>query len=523
MVDNISEKYWKCFTKNNKDYLKYSEFLDHIDNFGMDINDIYFENIIEIFQTNKNKLSYEKFVEMVNLNSVIFQKICENNFIIPDWKLFIDEVEKILEEVAVIDKGNVASYIPQLANVDPTLFSVWICTIDGQRYNYGDYKKNFCIQSCTKPITYLIGLDKLGEDHVHNFIGREPSGRNFNELCLDVDNLPHNPLINSGAIMAASLVNPEKTLADRFDIITDYWNKLSKNGNIGFDNSTYQSEKTTADRYRCLAYMMQEKMSFENGKNDKYKREWTNESLNINLDLYFQTCSIESDNKTISTVASTLANGGINPITNDKVFKCNHVKASLSIMLSCGMYDYSGEWAYRIGLPAKSGVSGLLYVVIPGIMGISVFSPKLDSLGNSVRGIEFFRRLVNKFNLHVLDNINNSNKISIVKDQIIHDNMNSLNLIYYATNNDLLGIKSLLVKGIDLNFVDYDGRSAAHLAASKGNLEVIMFLYDNGADLRLKDRWGNTPMDDSLREGHNDVYQYLFKDTPSNSPKRIKL
>ena len=261
--------------------------------------------------------------------------------------------------------------------------------------------------------------------------------------------------------MAASLVDPDKTIAERFDIIIDYWNKLSANGNIGFDNSTYQSEKTTADRNRCLGFMMQEKMSFEKGKNDKFKRVWNNDSLNTNLDLYFQTCSIESDNKTISTfIASTLANGGINPITNEKVFKCNYVKDSLSIMLSCGMYDYSGEWAYRIGLPAKSGVSGLLYVVIPGIMGISVFSPKLDSLGNSVKGIEFFRRLVNKFNFHVLDNINNSNKISIIKDQIIHDNMNSLNLIYYSSNNDLLGIKSLLAKGINLNFTDYDGRSA---------------------------------------------------------------
>ena len=179
--------------------------------------------------------------------------------------------------------------------------------------------------------------------------------------------------------------------------------------------SLVNPEKTTADRNWCLGFMMQEKESFEKGKNEKYKREWSNESLKENLDLYFQTCSIQSNSKSISTVAATLANCGINPITNEKVFSFGHIKDTLSLMLSCGMYDYYGEWDYRIGLPAKSGVSGLLYVVIPGVMGISVYSPRLDSLSNSVKGIEFLKKLVSKFSFHVLDNINNSNKIGILK------------------------------------------------------------------------------------------------------------
>ena len=516
------KKYWKCILKENSDFLTYSEFSNHIQYFGLDLNELYFEEVNELFKTNNNKINFNQFSEMIYCNFQLFQKIFENNFIIPNWEQFKNEIDEIINDIKNIDDGNVASYIPQLAKVDPNLFSVSICTIDGQRFNYGNISKKFCIQSCTKPITYLIALDNLGENVVHNFIGREPSGKNFNELCLDIDNLPHNPLINSGAIMAASLVSPEKTLAERFDIIMDYWGKLSGINGIGFDNSTYQSEKNTADRNQCLGFMMQEKGSFQQGKNSKYKRDWNDDSLKNNLDLYFQTCSIQSNSKSISTVAATLANGGINPITNEKVFSYAHVKDTLSLMLSCGMYDYSGEWAYRIGLPAKSGVSGLLYAVIPGVMGISIFSPKLDSLGNSVKGIAFFKKLVSKFSFHVLDNEHNSNKISILKDQITNENINSFNFINCASNNDLVGMKSLFVKGVDLNFTDYDGRSAAHLAASKGNLEVLQYLLENGANLELIDRWGNTPKDDSIREKQTEIEKYINENTNKRSNKKQK-
>ena len=173
-----------------------------------------------------------------------------------------------------------------------------------------------------------------------------------------------------------------------------YWSKLAGNTKINFSTSVYLSERASADRNNCLAYMMQESKSFSNGIN-KYIRDWDNSDLGNTLDFYFQCCSIEINSTQASIIAATLANSGVCPLTNERIFSNEIVKNSLSLMSSCGMYDYSGEWAYTIGIPAKSGVSGIIMGIIPNVMGIAVFSPKLDELGNSAKGIEFFKELMN--------------------------------------------------------------------------------------------------------------------------------
>ena len=334
--------------------------------------------------------------------------------VISDWESFCYDINEIYMTTKNHTLGKVADYIPQLAKVSDKLYGISICTIDGQQYQKGDTNVHFCVQSCSKPITYLIATDLNTSDYVHNFIGREPSGRNFNELCLNSDKLPHNPLINSGAIMAASLVNYREPIADRFDTVVKYWSKLAGNSKINFSNSVYLSERTTADRNFCLGYMMQESLAFSQGKDIKNKRDWNNNDLQDSLDFYFQCCSIEIDCKQAGIIAATLANGGVCPVTNNVVFSPDIVKNALSLMSSCGMYDYSGEWAYTIGLPAKSGVSGIIMGIIPNVMGVAVFSPKLDEIGNSSRGIEFFKKLTAKYPFHVYDNVLNTKKKAII-------------------------------------------------------------------------------------------------------------
>ena len=415
---------------------------------------------------------------------------------IGDWKALTKKIEKIYDEVRPDNIGHVADYIPQLAHADEELFGVVVVSVDGQVAHIGDDPR-FCVQSCSKPITYGVALELFGEDVVHNFIGKEPSGRNFNELCLNSDNLPHNPLINSGSIMAASLIHNEKEHSERFEYMYEFWRKLVGDTYLSFDNSIYLSEKATADRNYCLGYMMQENRSFQQGKNPaiakKIGRNWDQGSLVKNLELYFQICSIKSDLLGVGLLAATMANGGIQPWTHEKLFGYANIKKILSLMLSCGMYDYSGEWGYSVGIPAKSGVSGLVYGVIPGLCGIATYSPKLDKLGNSHRGIEFFRRFVEMFNVHVFDNRQNSGKISLERQMQTDKGINGFLLLDAASKNDCDLIKDLFSKGVDVNYQDYDKRTALHLAETNHCAEATAMLRKYGANPALKDRWGNIP------------------------------
>jgi glutaminase len=420
---------------------------------------------------------------------------------IHDWSNFTEKIKCIFEEIKLDNSGSgVADYIPQLANVDDSLFSLCVVSVDGQVLELGDSNHAFSIQSCSKPITYAVALDNYGEEFVHNFVGKEPSGRNFNNMCLDEDNLPHNPLINAGAIMTTSLINKSSAQAERFDYAMNYWKDLTPNTHMGFNNSIYLSEKDTADRNYCLAYMMQEQKSFQNGKNEIYAKEnnrtWEKEDLVKNLELYFQFCSMETKILGAGMIAATLANGGIQPWTNKKIFKYSTVKSTLSIMLTCGMYDYSGEWGYSIGIPAKSGVSGLIYAVIPGVCGIAIYSPKLDKIGNSYRGIKFFKKFVETFNIHIFDNDCDKNKISIIQKEYFNKNLLGFFLLNACKTGDLTTIQEVISKGCDINYADYDDRTALHIACSEENIKVIEFLINK--DIRIKkDRWGNTPYDDT--------------------------
>jgi glutaminase len=288
----------------------------------------------------------------------------------------------------------VADYIPQLKRVDPEKFGIAVCTVDGQRYSVGDTNDLFCVQSMCKPINYSLALEEHGVAAVHRHVGREPSGRGFNELSLTDDGLPHNPMINSGAIMTTSLLRSGDELADRFDHVAATWRSLSGSNRVGFNNSVYLSERRTADRNFALGYFMRERGAFPDGTD-----------LVETLEFYFQCCSIELDAQGMGVVAATFANAGINPLTNEPVFKPSTVRHCLSLMSSCGMYDYSGEFAFTIGLPAKSGVSGGLMLVVPGVMGVCIWSPRLDALGNSVRGVAFCKELVTQYNFHVFDSL----------------------------------------------------------------------------------------------------------------------
>ncbi|KAL6735434.1 hypothetical protein Aduo_005877 [Ancylostoma duodenale] len=403
--------------------------------------------------------------------------------------------------------GAVATYIPQLARQDPSLWGMSICTIDGQRVSYGDYKYNFCIQSVAKAFNYSIVASDLGAETVHSYVGYEPSGRLFNEICLDSNGKPHNPMINSGAIIVTSLIKKGMSMADRFDFVLHEYRKLAGGEHIGFDNATFLSERDSADRNYALSYYMKENGCFPSGT----------KSLREELDLYFQLCSLETNCDTLAVMAATLANGGVCPLTNERCVSPQPCRDVLSLMYSCGMYDLSGKFAFQVGLPAKSGVSGVLIVVVPNLMGIALFSPLLDKTGNPNRGVAFCKKLIEKFNFHNYDSLLHADSLKLDPRQRVgsRDTELVVSLLFAAKNGDLETIQRMYLQGANLNMTDYDGRTALHIAASEGHVELLKFFLSVAqVNHSPRDRWGRTPLDEARQFDKLECAQLLENHRP---------
>ncbi|XP_054644289.1 glutaminase kidney isoform, mitochondrial isoform X3 [Dunckerocampus dactyliophorus] len=354
------------------------------------------ETLKETLKTTPDGVTLDKhlFKKCVQHNIVLLTQAFRKKFVIPDFQSFTSHIDELYESAKNLCGGQVADYIPQLAKFSPDLWAVSLCTVDGQRHTVGDSKVPFCLQSCVKPLKYAVAVHDHGTEYVHSFIGKEPSGLRFNKLFLDEDDKPHNPMVNAGAIVCTSLIKQGEGNAEKFDYIMNFLKNMAGNEYVGFSNATFQSERESGDRNFAIGYYLKEKKCFPEGTD-----------MTSVLDLYFQLCSIEVTCESASVMAATLANGGICPITGERVLSPEAVRNTLSLMHSCGMYDFSGQFAFHVGLPAKSGVAGGILLVVPNVMGIVCWSPPLDKLGNSVRGIQFCTDLVEHFNFHNYDNL----------------------------------------------------------------------------------------------------------------------
>jgi glutaminase len=285
-----------------------------------------------------------------------------------------------------VHDGEVATYIPELSRVDPSLFGICLATVDGAVYEAGDTRVPFTIQSISKPLTYGLALERLGRDAVRSRIGVEPSGDAFNEISLSPETgMPRNPLINAGAIACAGLVAGEAE--DPFALLLATYSRYAGR-ELALDESVYRSETATGHRNRGMAHIL--------------RNFGVIDDPDAALDLYFRQCSVSVDCRDLAVMAATLAHGGLNPLTGDRAVSENVVRDVLSVMASCGMYDFAGEWLVSVGLPAKSGVSGGVLAVLPGRLGIGVFSPRLDAQGNTVRGIAVCRELSQDLAVHLV-------------------------------------------------------------------------------------------------------------------------
>lgn len=444
-------------------------------------------------------IDFDAFSSVIGPCRVLVERALAGRLVIPDFEAFTQQIAGMYTAARAREDGRLPSYIPQLARVDPDQFAVSICTIDGQSFSIGDAGVEFSVQSCGKPLNYCLALEQFGVDEVHRYIGREPSGRGFNELSLDGGGKPHNPMINSGAIMACALIQRGRELADRFEYVLDSYRQLAGGRKIGFSNSVYLSERRSADRNFALGYLMREHQAFPDGTD-----------LIETLEFYLQCCSIEANSETLAVIAATLANAGVCPTTGQRVLAPSTVQSCLSLMSSCGMYDFSGEFAFTVGIPAKSGVSGAIIGVVPNVLGFCTWSPRVDEHGNSVRGIEFCRRLVETYNFHAFDTLTGRTTKQdprLRRAQEFADEIGQLT--WAASFGDLKGMRQLIARGVDPERGNFDGRTALHVAAAEGHLRVVEYLLGLDVDPRPVDRFGNTPLDDARREGHELVAALL--------------
>jgi glutaminase len=297
-------------------------------------------------------------------------------------------LESLHERFRKLDDGAVATYIPELALADPSWFGISVATADGYVYEVGDTRQPFTIQSISKPFVYGLALEDRGKAAVLEKIGVEPTGDAFNEVSLESPTgRPRNPMINAGAIAATSLVRGDSP-EDRWERILALFS-LYAGRKVAMNEAVYRSERDTGHRNRAISHMLR---NFGIIRRDPEP----------DLDLYFRQCSIEVDCRDLSIIGATLATGGVNPVTRERVIRADHVDEVLSVMTTCGMYDYAGEWVYRVGLPAKSGVAGGILAVMPGQLAVAVFSPRLDARGNSVRGVAVCEAFSEDLELHFL-------------------------------------------------------------------------------------------------------------------------
>ena len=308
---------------------------------------------------------------------------------IPDLR---DPIRAALDSVLDVARphtdGALASYIPELTRADPEALGAALASVRGSVHESGDSETTFTIQSVSKPFVFALALEQSGLAEVIRHVGVEPSGEPFNAISLEpATGRPLNPLINAGAIVMSSLIAGD-TAEEKFAVIHAGLNAFAAR-ELDLDESVFESEHATGDRNRALAYLTQSAGTLGS-------------TAEVATGAYFRQCSVSVNARDLAIMAATLANGGRNPVSGERVIGEDVARWTTSVMTSCGMYDASGDWLVHVGLPAKSGVGGGIVAMQPEEFGIGTFSPRLDARGNSVRGIVMLRTLSERYGLHML-------------------------------------------------------------------------------------------------------------------------
>jgi len=285
--------------------------------------------------------------------------------------------------------GKVADYIPGLDKADKNNLGLCIIKNDGSSLMVGDYDVKFTIQSVSKPLTLMLAILDNGIDEVFSKVGMEPTGDAFNsikKLETSETRKPFNPMINAGAIATTAMIKGEDA-ADKFERLLSFFRKISENDTLEVDMDIYRGEKKTGNKNRAMGYFMKSEGYIDGNVEDA-------------LDVYFKQCSILVTAQDLAKVGLFLARGGV--LSNGERVVSEHIaKIAKTLMVTCGMYDGSGEFALMVGIPSKSGVGGGICSTVPGRMGIGIYGPSLDKKGNSIGGYSLLKDLSSEFSLSI--------------------------------------------------------------------------------------------------------------------------
>ncbi|QEY30892.1 glutaminase A [Synechococcus sp. RSCCF101] len=285
--------------------------------------------------------------------------------------------------------GRLADYIPELARASPDAFGIAVATSDGRLYSVGDSETPFTIQSISKPFSYALALSLLSPEKMLQKVGVEPSGEAFNAISLDPDSgIPMNPMINAGAIATTAQIWAHDPDGAEAGLLAFYAGLAGRP--LEVDEAVFRSERDSGHRNRAIGHLLRNAGIIETDPE-------------ASLQLYFRQCSVQVTCRDLAVMASCLACQGRHPFRGTRVIDPELSSAVLAVMGSCGMYDYSGQWLHTVGMPAKSGVGGGLLAVVPGQLGLAVYSPPLDAYGNSVRGVAVCEELSRRWQLHLFD------------------------------------------------------------------------------------------------------------------------
>ncbi len=460
-----------------------------------------------------DSFDFPAFLDIVQTVGNLIERALQGDLALPDFAQFSVQLERLFREIALNQDGVQATYIPPLAEIDPDQFAMAVMTIDGQLLELGETGTDFSVQSTCKPFNYCFALDELGEDKVHQHVGMEPSGQPFNARVLMTDGTsrPHNPMINAGAIMVAALTKTGEPIHRRLDHVRGMWAQMTGGPIPRFNAWMAQEESRTGDNNRALGYMMKAAGVLPNGEDA------VDHELRDSLELYFSMCSLELNAREMATAAATFANNGICPVSQERVFGESTVRNCLTMMQMCGLYDGSGEFSLNIGLPAKSGVGGAVILVVPRLMGVCIWSPRLDAVGNSVRGVEMAKRLAQTYRLHLYDGVAARSARIDPRTPVARwrASLTSQGL-WAASSGDVRSLRRLFDDQVNLEKGDYDLRTPMHLSAAEGHVEVVRFLLDHDVSPNTPDRWGGTPLDDAELVGHSDVVELLRQHNAKN-------
>lgn len=306
-----------------------------------------------------------------------------------DTKQLNDVVNEAYEKIKGDDGGNNADYIPFLAKVPSKLFGISVCLPDGEIVEAGDTDYVFGIESVSKVPTAILAMQQYGADTILQKIGADATGLPFNSIMailLENDH-PSTPLVNAGAITACSMVKPVGNSDGKWKSITDFLAGLCGSPLV-LQDELYKSESATNFNNRSIAWLLK-----------NYNRIY--DDPDMSLDIYTRQCSMGVTARQLSICGGTIANHGVNPVTKKKVFDAELTSKIVAMIASVGFYEHTGDWIFTSGIPAKTGVGGGIVGVLPGVMGIAAFSPKLDGSGNSVRAQNAIKYITNKLGLNL--------------------------------------------------------------------------------------------------------------------------